>query len=138
MNDTVLCLITEYSVRQLYAVVAEFTFRGVLLKFHSFILLQLFLGVSAPDCRQGGICDPFADCIFSRLSNSYICKCRPGYTGDGIVCLRDTERGKVTSVPVMVCLNVMRVDKKINLFTQNLATLRIIVIRRLTADLTRL
>ncbi|CAG7838551.1 unnamed protein product [Allacma fusca] len=44
-----------------------------------------------PDCRQATLCDPFADCIFSRSSNSYICNCRPGYTGDGIVCLRDTS-----------------------------------------------
>ncbi|ODM99647.1 Nidogen-1 [Orchesella cincta] len=45
---------------------------------------------SPPDCRQvRDLCDPFAECIYSRSSDSYICSCQPGYHGDGLVCHRE-------------------------------------------------
>ncbi|XP_021945973.1 nidogen isoform X2 [Folsomia candida] len=44
-----------------------------------------------PDCRQvRDLCDPFAECVFSSSSESYVCSCQQGYTGDGLSCHRDT------------------------------------------------
>ncbi len=44
---------------------------------------------SGMDCRQVNICDPFAECIFSSQSQSYVCSCRAGFTGDGTRCMQE-------------------------------------------------
>lgn len=42
---------------------------------------------SQPDCRQvRDLCHPYAECIYSRSSDSFICSCQTGYVGDGLEC----------------------------------------------------
>jgi hypothetical protein len=54
------------------------------------------------DCRQGDFCDPAADCILNPQSNSYDCRCRQGYFGDGRRCNREqvSPAGGVQGMPL--------------------------------------
>ena len=44
----------------------------------------VFLEIS---CNQINNCSPFAECLYNLSVDSYRCRCRPGYDGDGISCI---------------------------------------------------
>ena len=46
---------------------------------------------TGPDCREANICDPFADCVLNTITNAHVCRCRQGFTGDGIRCMEESE-----------------------------------------------
>jgi len=42
-----------------------------------------------PDCRSESLCGAYAECVLE--AESYVCKCRAGYYGDGRICAIDTS-----------------------------------------------
>lgn len=59
-------------------------------KLNTFFLCMIrtydFITEAGPDCREVNICGPFAECISSPDSRSYVCNCLAGFVGDGVRC----------------------------------------------------
>lgn len=52
-----------------------------------FLIALITKDDSPPDCRQvRDLCHPYAECIYSRSSDSFVCSCSAGYIGDGLEC----------------------------------------------------
>lgn len=48
--------------------------------------------VPGRDCSQApGVCDHNAQCVWDHTQNKYACRCREGFSGDGLRCIESTD-----------------------------------------------
>lgn len=72
-----------------YATVCK-TFDMVCLYCRS-LKLKMF-GLDYNECDFASNCSKNAYCLNLNESSSYACKCKPGYTGNGFVCVVNTDK----------------------------------------------